>query len=269
MAFRASISVLIFAFSSLLIVGGEAVAVQSVGMTPSSDDPSDSIPVFAVAISKNCDRLADLEQQLEESKEAKVVKPVEGPEQSQPLGASGKFHLAVKNFTDPFNLAGMAIDSAISTGTGNSSSEFGTGWAGFGRRFGMSVADAGVGEFMSTFLICTLAHQDPHYHRDPDQSTKRRVFYALSRVVITRSDSGNPMFNYAEFAGTTASSLVEIPYHFERDNSAGAVANRIFVSIGSDAAWNLMNEFLPDIANHVNPRWIFLRRLAERAAKQN
>jgi hypothetical protein len=30
-----------------------------------------------------------------------------------------------------------------------------------------------------------------------------------------------------------------------------------------------MNEFLPDIAKHLNPRFIFLRRLAERAAKQN
>jgi hypothetical protein len=265
MAFR-RISALILAFSALLIAGSAAAALQSVGMMANSEDPPDSIPVFAVAISENCDRLANLEQQLEEPK---VVKPVEGPEQSWPLGASGKFHLAVRNFIDPFNLAGMAIDSAISTGTGNSTSEFGTGWAGFGRRFGMSVADAGVGEFTSTFLICTLAHQDPHYHRDPDQSAKKRVFYALSRVVITRSDSGNPMFNYAEFAGTTASSLIEIPYHFERDESPGAVASRIFVSIGSDAAWNLMNEFLPDIANHVNPRFIFLRRLAERAAKQN
>lgn len=269
MAFRSRICVLNLALSSLLMVGSASAGLQSVGVMANGDEPSDSIPVFAVAVSENCDRLSDLEQQLEESKEGKMVKPVEGPEQSRALGASEKFHLAFRNFRDPFNLAGMAIDSGISTATGNSTSEFGTGWAGFGRRFGMSVADAGVSEFMSTFLICTLAHQDPHYHRDPDASGRKRILYALSRVVITRSDSGKPMFNYAEFAGTTASSLVEIPYHFERDESPGAVASRIFVSIGSDAAWNLMNEFLPDIANHVNPRFIFLRRLAEHAAHQN
>jgi hypothetical protein len=77
------------------------------------------------------------------------------------------------------------------------------------------------------------------------------------------------MFNYAEVVGTPVSSLLETPYHFERDESPGAVSARIFVSIGSDAAWNLMSEFLPDLANHVNPRWIFLRRLAERAALQH
>ena len=269
MAVHSRKRVLALALSSLLMVGSASALLQSAGTTANLDDPSDSIPVVAVAVSGNCDRLADLEQQLEDTQESKVVKPVVGPGQTRPLGASGKFHLAFRNFRDPFNLAGMAIDSGISTATGNSTSEFGTGWAGFGRRFGMSVADAGVSEFMSTFLICTLAHEDPHYHRDPDASGKTRILYALSRVVITRSDSGKPMFNYAEFAGTTASSLVEIPYHFERDESPGAVASRIFVSIGSDAAWNLMNEFLPDIANHVNPRFIFLRRLAEHAAHQN
>src|SRR5579871_4166604 len=108
------IPVLGLAFSSLLIVGSTAAGLQSSGITTNTDDPSDSVPVLAVAVSNNCDRIADLEQQLEESRETKVMKPVEGPQQSRPLGASGKFHLAFRNFTDPFNLASMAIDSAIS-----------------------------------------------------------------------------------------------------------------------------------------------------------
>ena len=77
------------------------------------------------------------------------------------------------------------------------------------------------------------------------------------------------MFNYSEFAGTTAASLVETTFHFEREETPGAVSTRIFVSIGFDAAWNQMSEFLPDLAKHVNPRFIFLRRLAERAASQH
>jgi len=41
------------------------------------------------------------------------------------------------------------------------------------------------------------------------------------------------------------------------------------ISIGSDSAWNLMTEFLPDIARHLNPRVMLLRRLADKAASQN
>lgn len=237
-------------------------------LSGTENPPPPSIPVSAIAQSDNCERIADLEQQLEEPESHKKITPIEGPEQSKPLGASGKARLAFRNFSDPFNIAGTAIDSAISNATSNSSSAFGTGWSGFGRRFGMSMADAGVGEFFSTFLVSTLAHQDPHYHRNPNASTGKRILYALSRVVVARSDSGEAMFNVSEFAGTTASALVETTYNFDH-NDPEAVTNRILVSIASDAAWNLMSEFLPDLAGHVNPKFVFLRRLAERAAEQH
>lgn len=221
------------------------------------------IPTSAVAHSSNCDYLAHLSGQLQSQIEREDLR------HSAPLTPRGKFLLALRNLSDPVNIGGTALDSEISNATSNSKSAFGTGWSGFGKRFGMSISDDGLNEFFSTFLVSSLAHQDPHYHRDPNSSTGRRVAYALSRVVVSRSDSGKQMFNYAEFVGTTSSALLETTYHFERDESPSATSSRIFVSIGSDAAWNLMNEFLPDIAKHVNPRFFFLRRLAERAAKQH
>lgn len=221
------------------------------------------IPTSAVANSRGCDRLAHLSGKLQSQIESEDLW------HRAPLTPRGKFRLALRNFSDPVNIGGTGLDSEISNVTSSSTSAFGTGWSGFGKRFGMSMADDGLNEFFSTFLVSSLAHQDPHYHRDPGSSTAKRILYALSRVVIARSDSGKPMFNYAEFIGTTSSATLETSYHFERDESPGAISNRIFVSIGSDAAWNLMNEFLPDIAKHVNPRFFFLRRLAEKAAKQN
>jgi hypothetical protein len=269
---RRGTSLVAFGPAAVLMAGASlAGAMQSPSANGRSLAPvvDPAIPVTAVSHSDNCDRISQLAEQLQRSPDGSNLQLIQGPEQSSPLGASGKFRLAVKNFSDPLNIAGTALDSGISTATSSSKSAFGTGWPGFGRRFGMSMSDEALSEFFSTYLVSTLAHQDPHYHRDPGSSAGRRIAYALSRVVISRSDSGKPMFNFAEFVGTTAASLVESSYHFERDESPGAVSSRIFVSIGSDAAWNLMNEFLPDIAKHLNPRFIFLRRLAERAAKQN
>jgi hypothetical protein len=262
----------IFGAAAVLLAGTSfAAAKQSSTVNARSLPPvaDPAISVAAVSHSDNCDRISQVAEQLQRSADGTNLQLIQGPEQSTPLGASGKFRLAVKNFSDPLNIAATALDSGISTATSSSKSAFGTGWPGFGRRFGMSMSDEAWSEFFSTYLVSTLAHQDPHYHRNPSSSTGKRIVYALSRVVISRSDSGKPMFNFAEFVGTTASSLVESSYHFERDESPGAVSSRIFVSIGSDAGWNLMNEFLPDIARHLNPRFIFLRRLAERAAKQN
>lgn len=252
---------------AVLLIGTDlALRAQSQPFRSSAPPP---IPVSAVAESDACSRLSHLQQQLQAPGPSAVNQRVLSPGPKPPLGASGKFHLAVRNFLDPVNVGGIALDSEISNATSSRTSEFGTGWPGFGRRFGMAESDAALSEFFSTFLISTLAHQDPHYHRLPDAPRSKRIVHAFSRVLIASSDSGRPMFNIAEFGGTTASSLVESGYHFERDESAGAISSRIFVSIGSDAAWNLMNEFLPDIAKHINPKFFFLRRLAERAAKQN
>jgi len=232
---------------------------------PRVDPP---IPNSAVANSENWDRIADLAEQLQTQIEREDLRRIQGPQLSTPLTPSGKFHLAVKNFSDPVNIGGTAADAAISNALSDASSAFGTGWSGFGKRFGMSMADNAVSEFCSTFLVASLAHQDPHYHRAPGKSTGMRILYALSRVVVARSDYGKPMFNYAEVVGTTTASLVQNSYRFDRDQSPRAVSSRIAVSIAFDSGWNLMNEFLPDIAQHINPRFFFLRRLDERAAKQ-
>ena len=256
---------IVLVMAAFFLTDVKEISAQS--LNPTSGTATESIeppiPTYSVANSNNCDRLAHLSGQLQAKIESEDLY------RTPPLTPAEKFRLALRNFSDPVNIGGTALDSEISNLTSSSRSAFGTGWSGFGKRFGMSMADDGLNEFFSTFLVSSLMHQDPHYHRNPGASVGRRIFYALSRVVVTRSDFGKPMFNYAEFAGTTASALVEIPYHFERDESPGATSRRIFVSIGSDAAWNLMNEFLPDVARRVNPRFFFLRRLAERAAKQN
>lgn len=261
---RSALPVILFAaliFSTDAVTDMSAQSFSPGSGTAETIEPP--IPTYSVAKSRNCDHLAYLAGQLQSRIESEDLW------RRPPLTPRGKFRLALRNFSDPVNIGGTALDSEISNATSSPTSAFGTGWSGFGKRFGMSMADDGLNEFFSTFLVSSLAHQDPHYHRDPASSPGKRIFYALSRVVIARSDSGKPMFNYAEFVGTGSSALLETTYHFERDESPGAISSRIFVSIGSDAAWNLMNEFLPDVAKHVNPRFFFLRRLAEKAAKQN
>jgi len=131
------------------------------------------------------------------------------------------------------------------------------------------MAGAATGEFFSTFVYASTFHQDPHYYRSPDASTGTRLRRALSYVLITRSDSGRKMFNFDELLGTASSSLLESTFHPEWKKGAGTAAGRILISIGSDSAWNLMTEFLPDIARHLNPRVLLLRRLADKAASQN
>ena len=258
--------------AAILWLTGAIVAKtpDSAARPDASSDERDSgiIPASAVSGSNNCSRIAQIEEEFEGGIPAWNLQRIQGPGQGPPLGVRGKFRLAVANVSDPFAIVTTAIDSELGNTTGEAS-RLPRGAAGFGERFGVSMAGEASSEFFSTFLFSSIFHQDPHYHRDPDAPMGRRFAHALSYVVITRSDSGRPMFNFAEFLGTASSSIVEGGLHPEWERDPGATSGRIFISIGSDAAWNLMTEFLPDVAKHLNPRLILLRRLADKAAAQN
>jgi len=265
-------------FVSLLAIVASSLVVAETPIQPTADESKSAsidpnidpvvIPNSAVATSDNCNRLADLQEQFEHGFTAQDLQRIQGPEQHRPLGVSGKFRLAVANVSDPFSIVTTAVDSEFGDAT-DGHTKLRTGLAGFGQRFGSAMAGQATSEMFSTFLISSIFHQDPHYHRDPEAPTRRRIGKALAYVLVTRSDSGKRMFNFAEVLGTTSSSIVEGSFHPEWERGPGAAAGRIAISIGSDAAWNLMTEFLPDVARHLNPRWMLLRRLADRASQQN
>jgi hypothetical protein len=264
-----SVTPLLAAFFLCLLFGSPAADAESSdsGSADGEFDPG-IIPTSAVAASDNCAEISRIEEQFERGITAQDLQRIQGPEQRPPLGISGKFRLAVVNATDPFNTAITAIDAEIGNAT-DGPSPLHRGGLGFAQRFGTAMAGTATGEFFSTFVYASIFHQDPHYYRSPDAAIGTRLRRALQYVVITRSDSGRTMFNFDEVLGTTTSSIIEGTFHPEWEKGPGAAAGRIAISIGSDAAWNLMTEFLPDIAKHVNPRILLLRRLADKAASQN
>lgn len=72
---------------------------------------------------------------------------------------------------------------------------------GFVRYVGVSYSQDTTGEFIGAFLIPSIAHQDPHYHRMPTATIKRRIAHCLYQVLWTQGDNGKGMVNYADLAG--------------------------------------------------------------------
>jgi hypothetical protein len=109
--------------------------------------------------------------------------------------------LAEKGVTDPFNLLTIGGLSAISTAA-NADSPYGPGMKGWARLSGVSLTQDMTHEFVGTFLIPSLIHQDPRYHRMPNASYKRRIAHCIYQVIWTQSDEGKGMFNYATVVGS-------------------------------------------------------------------
>jgi len=182
-----------------------------------------------------------------------------------PLTAKQKFILAAKNVADPGNLLTIGGLSALTIMTDSHTAD-GPGFPGFAKNAGVSLSQDMTGEFFSTFLIPSIFHQDPHYHRMPNLSPGRRILHVLDAVVIGQSDQGVPMFNYATVVGTICTNTLGNVYVPGRKHSFGASAARISTSLATDPIGNAITEFVPDLARRINVQVVIVQRIINRVA---
>jgi hypothetical protein len=127
-----------------------------------------------------------------------------------PLTPKQKALLARKDVVDPFNLLTISGLSAISIAA-NANSPYGPGVKGWARLSGVSLTQDMTHEIVGTFLIPSLVHQDPRYHRMPNASYKRRIAHCIYQVIWTESDDGKGMFNYATVLGSALDGASVMP----------------------------------------------------------
>ncbi len=95
----------------------------------------------------------------------------------------------------------------------NSYPEFGQGAAGYGRYYWHTLADAINENTFVEFIIPSLLHQDTRYYTLGKGRFGKRVGYAFTRIIITRTDSGHETFNASEILGAGAFSGVANLYY--------------------------------------------------------
>jgi hypothetical protein len=192
---------------------------------------------------------------------------INGPE-VKPLTPAEKARLAVRNVLDPFNAATIVVTAGISVGS-NADSDYGPGMRGFGRYLGVEAAQDMTGEFFNTFLIPSLVHQDPHYHRMPHGSLVRRIAHTAEQVVWTQGDNGRGMLNYATLVGNAIDDEVSNLYVPGRKTNLPASASRYGVGLASAPIDNLITEFLPDVARRIHVQVVLVQRVINQVAKTN
>jgi len=188
-----------------------------------------------------------------------------GP-QVKPLTPAEKARLAMRNVLDPFNAVTILGTSAISVGS-DAHSPYGPGMNGFGKYVGVSYTQDLTGEFFGTFLIPSLTHQDPHYHRMPNASIPRRIRHAITQVVWTQGDNGRGMVNYANLVGFAIDDEISNLYVPGRETDFSASASRYGIGLASAPIDNFITEFLPDVARRIHVRVVLIQRIINQVAK--
>jgi len=164
-----------------------------------------------------------------------------------PLTVKEKWKLFAKSTFDPFTGAGALIGSAFAQ-SGNGDPKYGRGGAAYAERFGAAVGDVTTQNLFSGAILAPLLHQDPRYFRKgPQAGILKRVGYSVSRVVITRQDSGRAAFNFSGVIGMSMGIAASNLYYPRRSVNGSVVGSRFGTSVMGAAIGNLLSEFWPDI----------------------
>ncbi len=167
----------------------------------------------------------------------------------RPLTRREKFDLFDHDLVHWETHVSLALDAGISSAIGDRP-YLGTGASGYFRKYGLNVADEADFTFFNTFFFPTIFHEDPRYIPFDHGTVCRRIFYAVSRVAVTRNDSGKSEFNKSRVFGTVVATSVSTGYYSAFGADVGVDGNfeNIGINLGSDAAFDLFKEFWPDVA---------------------
>jgi len=164
-----------------------------------------------------------------------------------PLTAGQKFKVVARSSFDPVQYFWYGFLAGISQAQ-NSEPGFGQGAEGYGKRYGSAFADGTIENFMTAAVLPSLLHQDPRFFQSGQGGFGRRTGYAVSRIFVTRTDSGHQQFNFSEILGSAASaSISTYSYHPSGDRTFGNAMSVWGSQVGYDTVTIVIKEFWPDI----------------------
>jgi len=191
---------------------------------------------------------------------------LENAGQVPPLTSWQKYKAVAKGSFDPIQIVWYGALSAISQAE-NSEPGFGQGWEAYGKRYGAYAADGTIENFFVGAILPSVLHQDPRYFQNGHGSFFNRTEYAVSRIFITRTDSGRNQFNYSEIVGSAMAAAIStysyhphpgyhpvpgmnVPY-VASDRTLTNTASVWGTQVGYDTLTLVIKEFWPDIRRRI------------------
>jgi hypothetical protein len=176
---------------------------------------------------------------------------LENADQVPPLTTKQKFAVVTRSSFDYIQVPWYAFLAGVSQAE-NSEPGYGQGAAGYGKRFGAAAADGTIENYWTSAILPSVFKQDPRFFQLGKGGFWHRTFYAMSRIVVTRSDSGSSEFNVSEvFGSAIAAGISTYSYHPHADKTLSNTASVWGSQIGYDTVTIVLKEFWPDIRRKI------------------
>jgi hypothetical protein len=179
---------------------------------------------------------------------------LENAGQVPPLSTTEKFKVVTKGSFDYVQIPWYGFLAGISQAE-DSEKGYGQGAAGYGRRFGAYFADGTIENYLTGAVLPTVLREDPRYFQSGKGSFTHRSGYAISRIFVTRTDSGHNQFNYSEIIGSAlAAGISTYSYHPHEDKTLPNTLSVWGTQVGYDTITLVVKEFWPDIRRKIQKK---------------
>lgn len=156
--------------------------------------------------------------------------------------SKARFKRYLNGMFGPMALGRSIAGAGISTWR-NSPEEWGPHWEGFGRRFASNVGKNAIKQTI-TFGLDESLKLDSHFYRSKSKSTSARITNALISPFTARTASGKRVFGFPRIVGTyTANIIATETWYPDRYSYKDGLKNGT-ISLGFNAAFNLVKEFI-------------------------
>ena len=104
-----------------------------------------------------------------------------------------------------------------------------------------------ISNYFPEAIVPALFHKDPRYFRKGEGSKESRLVYAISRIFVSKSDSGLTTFNSPEILGNGLAALAGMTYRTQGRTAGDVLTQWGITYIGTDTVGQILKEFWPDI----------------------
>jgi hypothetical protein len=171
------------------------------------------------------------------------------------LTSENKVVMGFRDAVTPFSVLGWASIAEYEQ-VRNVTPNYGTNGGAYLQRFGAAAARGASKGVFTASLFAPLLHEDPRYYKvGRSRSAAYRLFYAGSRVFITKRDDGSETVNWALLSGDLAGTALTQAYYPAQNRGAGIVGRDYGVALGGSAVTFALAEYLAETLEflHVPP----------------
>ena len=155
----------------------------------------------------------------------------------------------LKSTVGPQSIVAGVLSSGLGTAVDHPK-EYGPGWEGFGKRFGMRLTGTSTGNVMEASLGA-LRGEDPRYFRQPNAPFRSRVENVIRLTFTAYDRNGQLVPAYARFVATAGNNFLSNTWRADSEATNAAAARRTAWGILGRMGSNAFQEFWPDVQEHL------------------